>query len=216
MMTKPLSSMKMTTDVETYLEIGCGRCALGGTSKCKVNRWVDELKFLRNIILTTGLTEESKWGVPCYTYKEANIAVLSAFKEYVSLSFFKGALLQDENNLLQKPGENTQSARLLKFTSVDEIRLIEDQIKTFLFEAIDIEERGQKVVFKQEEIAYPEELIQKLNEMPELQSAFEALTPGRKKSYLLHFSSAKQSKTKISRIEKSIPKIFAGKGFNEY
>ncbi len=206
----------MNTDVDLYFTEGCGRCPLGGTPQCKVHNWPEELKLLRKIALDCGLTEESKWGVPCYTYKGANVAIVSAFKDYAALSFFKGALLSDENNLLDKPGENSQAARLLKFTKPQQIIEIEDLIKAYIFEAIEVEKAGLKVEFKKDLEPIPEELQTRLDEDPNLQSAFYALTPGRQRSYILHISQAKQAKTRESRVEKCLPKIFSGKGFNEY
>ena len=206
----------MNTDVDLYFTEGCGRCPLGGTPQCKVHNWPEELKLLRKIVLDCGLTEESKWGVPCYTYKGANVAIVSAFKDYAALSFFKGALLSDENNLLDKPGENSQAARLFKFTKPQQIIEIEDLIKAYIFEAIEVEKAGLKVEFKKDLEPIPEELQTRLDEDPNLQSAFYALTPGRQRSYILHLSQAKQAKTRESRVEKCLPKIFSGKGFNEY
>ncbi|WP_417600456.1 YdeI/OmpD-associated family protein [Owenweeksia hongkongensis] len=206
----------MNTDVDLYFTEGCGRCPLGGTPQCKVRNWPEELQLLRKIALDCGLTEKSKWGVPCYTYKYANVAIVSAFKDYAALSFFKGALLSDENNLLDKPGENSQAARLFKFTKPQQIIEIEDLIKAYIFEAVEVEKAGLKVEFKKDLEPIPEELQNRLDEDPNLQSAFYSLTPGRQRSYILHISQAKQAKTRESRVEKCLPKIFSGKGFNEY
>ena len=206
----------MNTDVDLYFTEGCGRCPFGGTPECKVHNWTEELKLLRKIVLDCGLTEECKWGVPCYTYQEGNVAVVSAFKNYAALSFFKGALLSDENKLLHTPGENTQAARLFKFTDPQQIVTKTDVIKAYIFEAIEVEKAGLKVEFKKDLEPIPEELQNRLDEDPNLSSAFDALTPGRKRSYIIHISQAKQAKTRESRVEKCMPKIFAGKGFNEY
>lgn len=174
------------------------------------------MKQLRLLLLECGLTEQIKWGVPCYTYNGKNVILLSAFKEYCSLNFFKGVLLNDEHNLLDKPGENSQSARLLKFTDVKRVMELEDHIKAFIFETIDIEKKGLKVEFKEShDDMMPEELEAKLNGLPSLNEAFHNLTPGRQRSYYIHISSAKQPQTRISRVEKCIPKIMEGKGFNE-
>lgn len=174
------------------------------------------MKHLRMIVLNCGLKEELKWGVPCYTFQKVNIAVVAAFKEYCSLSFFKGALLNDSYKILNKPGENTQSARLIKFTNVQEIMAMEATLKAYIYEAIEVEKAGLKVEFKKTtEYNIPEEFQTILDENPDVKAAFEALTPGRQRGYLLHFSQPKQSKTRESRIEKCIPKIFEGKGFNE-
>ena len=204
----------MTTDVDQYLLEGCGRCSLGGTPDCKVHKWPQELRKLRSIALECGLTEESKWGVPCYTFQGTNISIVSAMKDYCSISFFKGVLLQDAHGILEKPGPNSQSDRLLKFTSLQEILDIEDTIKAYIFEAIEVEKAGLKVEFKaKDELEYPEELLTKFSEQPELKKAFEALTSGRKRGYVLHFTQPKQSQTRTNRIEKLIPKIMEGKGF---
>ena len=199
-------------EVDNYLAEGCGRCELWGTPQCKIHKWPEELKLLRKIALECGLTEERKWGVPCYTYKHANVLIVSAFKNYASLSFFKGSLLRDEQQLLYRPGKSSQAARLFRFTSPQQIVEIESVIKAYVFEAIEIEKAGLKVEFKQQPEPIPAELDKKLAEMPKLKEAFESLTPGRQRGYILHFSQPKQSKTRESRIEKCIPKILDGKG----
>ena len=136
----------MNTKVDNYFTDGCGRCPLGGTPQCKVNNWTEELNQLRRIVLECGLTEESKWGVPCYTFQKKNIAIVSAFKEYCALSFFKGVLLNDTNNLLDKPGENSQSARLIKFTNTKQIIEQEPILKAYIFEAVEVEKAGLKLI----------------------------------------------------------------------
>mgnify|MGYP002713075829 CR=1 FL=1 len=204
----------MNPKVDTYLEDGCMRCSFGGTPQCKVNNWRNELIKLRSIVLDCGLTEELKWGVPCYTYKKANVAIVSAFKEYCAISFFKGVLLQDEHKLLDKPGDNTQSARIIKIISARQIEELESIIKAYVYEAIEVEKAGLKVDFKEKhELEYPEELLIKFNENSSLKTAFEALTPGRQRGYILHFTQPKQSKTRTARIEKYTDKIMAGLGF---
>ena len=206
----------MNTNVDTYFTEGCGRCPFGGTLQCKVNNWPEELRLLRRIVLDCGLTEESKWDVPCYTYQKKNIVIVSAFKKYCALSFFKGALLADTNGILSKPGENTQTSRMIRFTNVQQIVELGPILKAYLFEAIEVEKLGLKVTEKVKiELEYPEEFQAKLDEIPALKTAFEALTPGRQKGYLFHFSQPKQSKTRESRIEKCIPQIFNGKGLND-
>lgn len=206
----------MPETVDQYLSDGCGRCALGGTPQCKVHSWPKALQELRRIANACGLTEEIKWGVPCYTLDGKNILNIAAFKEYAALSFFKGALLKDPRNILEKPGENSQAGRLLKFTDPRQVADLEKDLKAYIFEAIEVEKQGLKVDFKaKNELEYPEELIQKFGEAPELQEAFEALTPGRQRGYILHFSQPKQSATRTSRIEKCVEKILAGKGFHD-
>ncbi len=206
----------MNPQIDTYLADGCGRCPLGGTPQCKVNDWREELKQLRLIILECGLIEELKWGVPCYTFEKSNILVMAAFKDYCSVSFFKGVLIEDDKSVLVKPGENSQSARLIRFTSVQQVLDLELTLKDYIQKAIEVEKAGLKVSFKDpSEQDIPVEFEQKLDELPALKAAFKALTPGRQRGYLLHFSGAKQSKTRASRIEKYIPKILEGKGFHD-
>lgn len=205
----------MNPKVDTYIRDGCGRCPLGGTPGCKVNNWQRELKLLRRILLDCRLTEELKWGVPCYTHK-GNIVLLSAFKEYCALGFFKGALLSDSEGILEKPGENTQESRLIKFTSPEQVKRLEPVLKAYIFEAIEVERAGLKMDPKLKSApGIPDEFRQKLDKLPALKAAFEALTPGRQRAYNLYFSAAKQSKTRTARIEKCIPDILKGKGFNE-
>lgn len=205
----------MTNDIQTFLSDGCGRCEFFATDQCKVRTWNDQIHALREIILKTGLKEEMKWGVPVYTLNGSNIINLSALKACATIGFFKGALLKDEHNILVKPGENSQAVKQLKVTQMDEIHQLEPVIKAYIFEAIEIEKAGLKIEFKKEPEPMPEELKTRLAEFPELKEAFEALTPGRQRGYILHFSQPKQSKTRISRIEKCIPKILEGKGFHD-
>lgn len=206
----------MNPEIDAYLLEGCGRCALGGTPECKVHNWQEELKYLRRVVLDCGLTEERKWGVPCYTHNGSNILMMAAFKDNCTLSFFKGALLKDDHKILEKPGENTQSGRVIRFTDVERIAALEPVLKTYIFEAIEVEKAGLKVNFKKaSEYEVPEEFQKRLDGDPELKAAFKALTPGRQKGYLLYFSSAKQSKTREARIEKYIPKILRGIGFHD-
>ncbi len=205
----------MNPKVDKYLIDGCMRCPLGATPDCKVNKWPEELAKLRKIVLDCGLTEELKWGVPCYTFQQSNVLILSAFKEYCSLSFFKGALLKDAHRILEKPGENTQAGRLVKFTNVKQIVELELVLKEYIYEAIEAEKAGLKVNTKTNPEQIPEELQNKFDEIPALKTAFDALTPGRKRAYILHFSAPKQSKTRVSRIEKCMEKILDGKGLND-
>jgi len=203
-------------EVDNYLAVGCGRCPLGGTPDCKVHSWEDELKHLRAILLDTDLTEEVKWSVPCYTFEGSNILLMSAFKGYCSLSFFKGVLLKDPYGILEKQGPNSQADRLIRFTDVGRVVELESVIKDYIKEAIEVEKAGLKVEYKKTpEFDVPGEFQAKLDDDPALKAAFEALTPGRQRGYLLYFSGAKQSKTRTSRVEKYIPKIFEGKGFHD-
>ena len=206
----------MNPKVDDYLKEGCGRCSLGGTPACKVHDWQKELKLLRDVMLKSGLTEERKWGVPCYTIDGRNVAIVSALKDHAVISFFKGALLKDSQQILKKPGENCQAARVIRFTSVSAIREILPLLKETIREAIQVEQSGLKVDFKaKHELVIPEELESKLEAMPALRSAWESLTPGRQRGYVLHFSAAKQSKTRESRIEKYIPSILEGRGLHD-
>ena len=205
----------MNKTVDKYLTEGCGRCPLGGSTDCKVHKWTSELELLRKIVLNCGLTEESKWGVPCYTFQKKNVLIVSALKEYCCISFFKGSLLSDHKNLLVKPGPNSQAARLFKFNNLDEIKKIENDIKTYIHESIEIEKAGLEVTFKKNPEPMPKELEVKFKEDPVLKTAFEALTPGRQRGYILYFSQPKQSKTKITRIEKCIPMILTGIGLHD-
>ncbi|MBL7895351.1 MAG: DUF1801 domain-containing protein [Bacteroidia bacterium] len=209
----------MTTNnrqVDQYLIDGCGRCKLYKTPQCKVHAWSTELKVLRAIIQECGLTEELKWSVPCYTFENKNILILAAFKEYCSVSFFKGALLKDAKKLLSTPGENSQAARQFRFTSVKEIEKLSTNIKAYIKEAIELEKQGKKIEFKQTaNDLMIEELENAFKKNAHLKKAFYALTPGRQRGYLLFFSQAKQSATRASRIEKCTLAILKGKGLND-
>ncbi|MCB9150168.1 MAG: YdeI/OmpD-associated family protein [Caldilineaceae bacterium] len=203
----------MNPAIDLYLAEGCGRCPLWQTPQCKVHDWQAELKALRPILLSSGLTEELKWKMPCYTFENNNVVLMSAFKEYCALSFFKGALLKDPQGILEKPGENTQAARLIRFTNVQQIVDLAPVIGAYIAEAIAVEKAGLTVEFKPiDELAIPAELQAKFDEDPAFQMAFEALTPGRQRGYILHFVGAKQSSTRTSRIAKYMQKIFDGQG----
>ena len=182
----------------------------------KASRFKDLILELRKIILTLGLTEEIKWGKPCYSFESRNIVLIQPFKEYVALLFFKGAILNDPKNLLIKFGENTQSARQLRFTKVEDLIQMDTIIRTFTKEAMEIEKSGKKVVLqKSSDLIYPIEFQKSLEENVLLKKAFEELSPGRQRAYYLHFTQAKQSQTREARIQKCIPKILLGKGINE-
>lgn len=179
-------------------------------------RWQKEITRLRSIVLDCGLTEEVKWGCPCYTFQNSNIVLIHVFKEYCALLLFKGALLQDPEGILVQQTENVQSARQIRFTALKEVTALAPALKTYIYEAVAVEEAGLKVPLKQtKDYAVPEEFQQKLDTQPALKTAFEALTPGRQRAYLFYFSQAKQAKTRVSRIEKYIPKILAGKGLED-
>jgi uncharacterized protein YdeI (YjbR/CyaY-like superfamily) len=182
----------------------------------RTNQWREEFEQLRRILLDCQLTEELKWGVPCYTYQNKNIVLMHGFKEYCALLFVKGALLRDPRGILVRQTENVQAARQIRFTNVQEIVAMEDILKDYVHEAIEVEKAGLKVNFKKTtEFVIPEELQAKFDEMPALKAAFETLTPGRQRAYILYFSQPKQSKTRQARIEKYVPKILQGKGLDD-
>jgi len=179
-------------------------------------KWQKETDKLRKIALDCDLVEQVKWGKPCFTFEKKNIAIVIPLKESCALAFFKGALLQDAKHILQKAGEHSQAGRWVKFTSVKEIAALQSTLRKYIYEAIEIEESGKKVQLKKpSEYPIPEELQTRLEVDSTLKSAFEALTPGRRKSYILHISAAKQSTTRAARAEKCTPMILNGRGFNE-
>jgi len=179
-------------------------------------KWHDELEKLRTIVLDCQLTEELKWGCPCYTFQNANIVLIHVFKEYCALLFFKGALLNDSNGILVQQTENVQAARQIRFTDVQQIVELERVLKAYIYEAIEVEKAGLKVDLKKTtEFKVSEEFQKKLDGSPALKTAFEALTPGRQRAYLLYFSTPKQSKTRESRVEKCEQQILNGKGLDD-
>jgi uncharacterized protein YdeI (YjbR/CyaY-like superfamily) len=182
----------------------------------KARKWQEEIEQLRLIVLDCGLTEELKWGCPCYTFQKSNIVLIHVFKEYCALLFFKGALLHDANGILIQQTKNVQAARQIRFTNVREIVKMKPILKAYIYEAIEVEKAGLEVNFKKTtEFIIPEEFQNKLDEIPALKAAFDALTPGRQRAYLLYFSAPKQSKTRESRVEKCMQQILNGKGLND-
>jgi uncharacterized protein YdeI (YjbR/CyaY-like superfamily) len=182
----------------------------------KAEKWKEEYEKLRNIVLDCDLTEEFKWMHPCYTFDKKNIVLIHGFKEYCALLFHKGALLKDAHGILIQQTENVQAARQIRFTNIQEIVEMETILKAYINEAVEVEKAGLEVSFKEtKEYIIPEELQNKFNEIPALKTAFEALTPGRQRAYILHFSGPKQSKTRESRIEKYMKQILNGKGLND-
>jgi len=178
--------------------------------------WKKEFEKLRAIVLDCQLMEEFKWGNPCYTYQDTNIVLIHGFKEYCALLFFKGALLNDPDGILIQQTENVQAARQVRFTNVKEINSMAAVLKAYIYEAIEVEKAGLKVPFKKAtEFAVAEEFQVKLDKNPKLKKAFEALTPGRQRAYLHHFSAPKQAKTRESRVEKCTEMILSGKGLND-
>ena len=180
----------------------------------KAKKWQNEMRKLRTIVLDCGLTEELKWYQPCYTFQNGIVLLISAFKEYCTLVFFKGTLLKDAKGILVRPGENSQAVRQIRFTDVQEIVEMEPVLKSYIQEAIEIEKAGLKVQ-KNPKIVIPEEFQNRLDKNPALKAAFDALTPGRRRAYIMHFSQSKQSKTRKSRIEKCMPLILDGKGLDD-
>ncbi|MGE5370727.1 MAG: YdeI/OmpD-associated family protein [Solirubrobacterales bacterium] len=182
----------------------------------KALKWHDEFEQLRRIVLDCELTEAVKWGVPCYTFQKSNVVLIHGFKEYCALLFFKGALLKDPDGILIQQTEKVQAGRQIRFTSVQEIVGLEPILKAYIHEAIEVEKAGLKVDFKKHtDFVIPEEFQSKLDEIPALKASFEALTPGRQRAYLHHFSEPKQSKTRVARVEKWIPRILEGRGLND-
>jgi uncharacterized protein YdeI (YjbR/CyaY-like superfamily) len=199
--TEQTPSNRMNPKVDVYLS--------------KAKKWQEEFEKLRMIILDCQLTEELKWGVPCYTFQKRNIVLIHGFKEYCALLFFKGALLNDAKGILITQTENTQAGRQIRFTNVREIVEMETILKAYIYEAIEVEKAGLKVNFKKTtEFIIPEEFQNKLDEIPALKTAFDALTAGRQRAYILYFSAPKQSKTRESRVEKCMQQILNGKGLN--
>lgn len=182
----------------------------------KEEKWKSEVKELRKIVLECHLTEDLKWGCPCYTYEKKNIVLIHVFKEYCAFLFFKGALMKDPKKILIQQTENVQSARQVRFTGLKEIKSLEADLKAYIFDAVEVEESGKKVELKKtKEYPVPEELTAKFQENSALEKAFGSLTPGRQRAYILHFSQPKQAKTRESRIEKCTPDILEGKGLND-
>jgi uncharacterized protein YdeI (YjbR/CyaY-like superfamily) len=182
----------------------------------KAEKWKEEYEKLRNIVLDCELTEEFKWMHPCYTLEKKNIVLIHGFKEYCALLFHKGALLKDTHGILVQQTENVQAARQIRFTNVKEIVEMETILKDYIYEAVEVEKAGLEVSFKETtEYIIPDELQNRFDEIPSLKTAFEALTPGRQRAYILYFSGPKQSKTRESRIEKYMQQILNGKGLND-
>src|SRR5437773_3586114 len=182
----------------------------------KAKKWQKELAKLRMIILDCGLTEELKWGQPCYTFQKSNIVLIHGFKEYCALLFFKGALLNDANGILIQQTKNVQAARQIRFTNVRQIVKMEPILKAYIFEAIEVEKAGLKVPLKKTtDFKIPEEFQNKLDKIPALKTAFDALTPGRQRAYIFYFSQPKQSKTRQARVEKCMKQILKRKGLND-
>lgn len=205
----------LNTKIDSYLADGCGRCKLFSTPQCKVKNWENELKIVRQIVLETNLNETLKWSMPVYTYNDKNIVMISAFKSFCSLNFFKGVLLNDDHKILEKQGESSQSSRIFKITDLKQLIEMSHILRSYIFEAIEIEKRGEKVAFNPKLEVSPIELLQKFVEFPDFKTSFDALTAGRQRAYIIYFSQPKQSKSILSRIEKCFDKICKGEGLNE-
>jgi uncharacterized protein YdeI (YjbR/CyaY-like superfamily) len=205
----------MNPQVDKYLVDGCMRCKFGGTPNCKVNNWAKELEELRKIVIKSALVEELKWGMPCYTVNNKNILMISAFKEYACISFFKGVLLKDKEKMLAAHGESSQSARMIKYTNSIQIKQQSSIIRAYIEEAIEIENSGKKVEFKKNPEPIPEELMVEFNKDLKFKKAFHELTPGRQRGYIIYFSQPKSTQSKLNRIEKCRENILNGIGLND-
>ncbi len=209
--------MTMNPEVDKYLAIGCMRCPLGNTPRCKVHSWYDVFQALRALVLESGLTEEVKWKVPCYTLNGKNVLIIAAFKDYCGLNMFKGVLISDPAGILESAGPNSHESMVGRFRSVEQVAQNAAAIREILRQAVELERSGAVVPKRDSaDIELPEELIVAMEADPALASAFFALTPGRQRSHAIHISGAKQSKTRESRVEKCTPKILAGQGFLDW
>jgi uncharacterized protein YdeI (YjbR/CyaY-like superfamily) len=204
-----------TESVDAYLRDGCGRCEHYQTPKCKVHLWTPILEGLRDLLRAAGLVEEMKWGCPCYTLEGKNVAMIVALRDHSALQFFKGAGLADPEGLLTSPGPNSQYGRLLVLRSVAELDARRAAAAAFIAQAMELERSGVKIAPAATAEAMPEELAARLAEDPELARAYEALTPGRRRSHVIHVSGAKQSETRARRVDRCAEDILAGRGFNE-
>jgi uncharacterized protein YdeI (YjbR/CyaY-like superfamily) len=202
------------TNVESYLRDGCGRCSRFQTPECKVHLWTDALSALRGLLLESELVEQMKWGSPCYTLDGKNVVMLASFNEFCSLSFFKGAALGDED-LLVKPGPNSRYARRVEFTSLEDVVERRSDLLRILEAAIEFERSGEEFEPDDALEPMPVELEERLAVDEDLRLAFESLTPGRQRSHILYVSGAKKAQTRVNRAERCVPKILAGKGYNE-
>lgn len=191
------------------------RCTYGGTPMCKVHKWQKELEALRALLLQTNLREEIKWGVPCYTLNGKNVVILAAFKEFAALNFFKGSLIEDHENVLEAPGENSQASRFWKFTRADQVEQQAELILNYLNLAIELEASGQKVHFNHTAMPWPDELVEAFEDQPILKEAFLGLSPGRQRGYLIFFNKAKQAVTRKRLIQQKTPLILQGKGLQD-
>ncbi len=207
--------MAMITEIQDYFDLGCGRCERFATAECSTKRWHEGLASARRICLDMGLSEEVKWGHPCYVHDGRNIAILGAFREDYRLTFFNAALMKDPEGILELAGPNTKNAGVLRFTDNTQIHAMEATVRAYLKEAIGYAEAGVQPPREKHELDLPEEMVEALDADPEMAEAFHALTPGRQRSYEILLKGAKKSETRIARIAKSRSKIIEGKGANE-
>lgn len=205
----------MNKSAEEYFIDGCGRCKFAATPRCKVNKWQRELQLLRSILLDSELKEDCKWGVPCYTLNGKNVVILSALKDYCTLAFFKGILMEDKYQLLQKPGENSEQSRVLKFTNEESVINNAEAIEFYINEAVRIEKSGKKLPPNNSMPQIPNELETYFDENAMFKTAFQNLTLGKQKAYIIYFNSSAKPETRKARIEKYIPEILKGKGIND-
>lgn len=201
--------------VDLYLADGCGRCKYYATADCKVKKWKPELQLLRQIVLESNLQETLKWSMPVYTFQNKNIVIISAFKSFCSINFFKGVLLKDDYQILEKQGESSQSSRIIKITAAVQLLKLGLQIKEYIEEAIEIEKNGTKVVYNTALEVAPEELLHKFLLLPDFKQSFYKLSLGKQRAYIIYFSQPKQSNSIMSRIDKCILKINNGEGLND-
>lgn len=211
----PVRPPPLDPRVDDFLRDGCGRCERFATPACKVNDWREVLVRLRALALESGLTEDRKWGFPCYTLDGKNVLMVAAFKEHAALSFFKGAAMVDDAGLLEAPGESSRFMRQLKVRSVSELRARRPAARALIEQAIALERAGTKVDAAPASEPVPDELTARLSKDRKLRAAFDALTPGRRRSHILHVSGAKQPETRARRADKCVEAILAGRGFNE-
>lgn len=205
----------MITDIEDFFTKGCGRCDRFATPDCSTRQWIDGLNTLRRICREAGLAETVKWGHPCYMHAGRNIVIFGAFRDNYRLTFFNPALMQDPEGLMEKQGDNTRTQDMIRFTANDQPTEMEPILRAYIAEAMGYAEKGIKAPRVETDLALPEELVEALDTDPELAESFFALTPGRQKSYAIALNSAKKAETRMARIEKFRPKIFAGKGATE-
>lgn len=210
-----MTDRAMITDPEVFFDSGCGRCDKFATPDCVTRRWAAGLAELRRICLAVGLSEHAKWGHPCYMYAGRNIAVIGALKGNYRLGFFNPALMTDREGILVKQGPNTQHAGSVAFTTNDQPHQMEATLASYLKEAMDYAERGIVAAKSERTLALPDELVTVMDDDPDFAEAFHALTPGRQRGWAMHYSGAKRTETRASRVEKSRDKVMAGKGWNE-